>query len=216
MAVALPNGAILALATTYVALDTVSAITNANPAVVTTSASHGVATGGFIEMTSGWSRINNRIFRAASASGSSLALEGLNSTDTNLFPAGTGTGTFREISAWTQISQIMGLTTSGGDRKFVTYSFLEQDFESQLPDVSNAMSLQIDIADDPTLAGYIALKAANDSGALTGLRLTLKGGSIVLYNGYVSLNETPVLNKGAVNTVKATFSLQGLPVRYSS
>ena len=170
MSVKLPNGVTLALATTYAVADTVSAVTNANPAVATTSAPHGITTGDFVEVTSGWSRLNNRIVRAASASGSSLAYEGIDSSSTVNYPVGTGTGSIRAITAFTQISQILDLTSSGGEMQFTNYSFLEQDFESQLPTQASPMSMSISIADDASLAGYIALKAASESRALTGLK----------------------------------------------
>ena len=51
MSVSLPNGIIFALATTYASADTVSAVTNANPAVATTSGSHGITTSNFLEVT---------------------------------------------------------------------------------------------------------------------------------------------------------------------
>lgn len=216
MSVQLPNGAVLSLATTYGTTKTVSAITNAAPPVATTSAAHGISTGGIIEVVSGWNKITGRIFRAASASASVLSLEGVDATSTTLYPAGTGAGTLREITAFTQISQILNLTTSGGDMQFANYSFLESDAENQLPTQASAQSMSIEIADDPSLAGYIALKAAAASRALTGLKMVLPGGSILLYNGYVSLNETPTMTKGSIMAVKATFSLAGAPTRYAS
>jgi hypothetical protein len=191
-------------------------VTNASPAVATTSSPHGISTGNYLEVTSGWSRLNNRIVRAAPASGSSLTYEGYDSSSTTTHPAGTGTGSVREITAWTQIAQIMDANSSGGEMQFVQYSFLEQDFQSQLPTEASPVTITISIADDPTLAGYIAVKAAATSRALTGLRATLPNGSVILYNGYVSLTETPSFTKGQVMQVKATFSLQGLPVRYAS
>jgi hypothetical protein len=41
-------------------------------------------------------------------------------------------------------------------------------------------------------------------------------GSKLLYNGYVSFNETPTMNKNQVMQVTATFSLMSKPVRYST
>lgn len=216
MSVSLPNGVILALATAYAAADTVSALTNASPPVATTSAAHGITTGAFLEITSGWARINQRIARAAAASASVVSYEGFNTTSTTDYPAGGGTGSIREITAWTQIAQILDLTTSGGDMQFVNYSFLEQDFESQLPTQASPMSIALTIADDASLAGYAALKAAAGTRELVALKATLPSGSIILYNGYVSFNETPTMTKNQLMGVKATFSLQGLPVRYAS
>lgn len=216
MAVKLPNGIVFALATAYAAADVVSAVTNANPGVATTSAPHGVTSGAFIEVTSGWSRLNQRVVRAASASGSSLAYEGIDTSNLTAYPAGTGGGSFREITGFTQISQILELTSSGGDMQFANYSFLEQDFESQLPTQSSPMSLAMSIADDATLPGYIALKNAADSRSLVALKATLPDNSIIMYNGYVSFNETPTMTKGSIMACNATFSLQGKPVRYAS
>lgn len=215
MAVQLPNGVLISLATTYEAAKTVSALTNASPPVATSTA-HGFSDGDFVEVTSGWSKVNNRIVRVDDSLTNSFSYEGIDASSTTLFPAGTGTGSVREISAWTQIAQILTLSSSGGDMQFATYSFLESDVENQLPTQANAQSLSMDIADDSSLAGYIALKAAAASRALTGLKMVMPNGSILLYNGYVSFNETPTMTKGSVMAVKATFSLQGLPVRYTS
>lgn len=216
MAVKLPNGITFALATAYAAADTVSAVTNASPAVATTSAPHGITSGAFVEVTSGWSRLNQRVVRAASASGSSLAYEGIDATSIVNYPPGTGGGSVREITTFTQISQILELTSSGGDMQFANYSFLEQDFESQLPTQASPMSLAISIADDATLPGYIALKNAAETRALVALKATLPDNSIIMYNGYVSFNETPSMTKGSIMACAATFSLQGKPVRYAS
>lgn len=215
MAVALPNGVTLALATTYGSAKTVSALTNANPSSASATA-HGFTDGDFVEITSGWTRLNNRIVRVDAPTTDAFSVEGIDTSSTTLYPVGTGSGSAREITAWTQISQILELSTSGGDMQFATYSFLESDAESQLPTQASAMSLTLSIADDPTLAGYIALAAAAETRALTGLKATMPNGSVLLYNGYVSLNSTPSMTKGSVMACQATFSLQGKPVRYAS
>jgi hypothetical protein len=190
-------------------------VTNANPAVATTSAAHGITNGAFVEVTSGWSKLNNRIVRVANASASALDYEGINSVSTQNYPAGSGGGSIREITTWTQISQILELTSSGGEMQFTTYSFLEQDFESQLPTQSSPMTITISVADDPTLPGYTALKNAADTRALVGMKATLPDSSLILYNGYLSFNETPSMTKNSVMACQATFSLQGRPVRYA-
>lgn len=215
MAVSLPNGVLLALATAYAAADTVTAVSNANPAVATSTA-HGLSNGAYVEVTSGWSRLNNRVVRVANVTANTFELEGINTTDTEDYPAASGAGSVREITTFTQIAQILELTSSGGEQQFVTYSFLEQDFESQLPTQQSPMSMTMVIADDPTLAGYVALKAAAETRDLVALRATLPDGSKILYNGYVSFNETPTMTKNQIMGVTATFSLQGRPVRYAT
>lgn len=215
MAARLPDGSTVAIATAYGSPKAVTAVTNANPAVAT-SAAHGLANGALIEVTSGWQRVNDRIVRVANQASGTFELEGINSLAMQYYPAGSGVGSVREITTFTQISQILDFTTSGGEQQFATYSFLEEDFERQLPTVTSAQSISIGIADDPSLPGYQALKAAGEARAVRALRLTLPDGSLILYNGTISFNETPTLTKGSVMQVTATVSLQGRPVRYSA
>jgi hypothetical protein len=215
MAVALPNGVIISLGTTYGSPITVTAVSNANPAVATATG-HGLTDGDIVVVTSGWAKLNDRVVKVDQQSASTFELEGIDSSDTDDYPATSGTGSVKEVSAFTQITQILDLTTSGGDMQFVTYSFLEQDYETQLPTQSSPMTINMTIADDPALAGYIALKAAAESRAARALKLSMPDGSVIYYYGYVSFNETPTLSKNQVSAVRATFNLLSKPVRYSA
>ena len=214
MAAKLPDGAIVSLATTYGTVLTVSGITNANPAVATSTA-HGLVNGDIVTIVSGWSNLNNRVVRVSGVTVNTFNLEGIDTLSTILYPAGTGGGSAQKITAFTQISQILDFSTSGGEQQFSTFSFLEQNFETQIPTITSAQSVTISIADDPALPGYIALKLANDARAIRALRLALPDSSALYYQGYCSLNESPVITKGSVMSVSATFSLQSRPVRYA-
>ncbi len=214
MAVSLPNGIVLALATAYASTITVTAATNAAEAVLT--ATNTLVAGDYFEFVSGWSKANNRIFRAKSPSGTTVVAEGLDTSSTTLYPAGSGIGTIRKINTWTQITQIMGCTSSGGEPQYQTYSFLEQDFDSQIPTTTSAQSLALEIADDPALAGYQALKNVAQTRATTAMRATLPAGGVILYNAIFAFDETPSLSKGNLMSVKAGAALQGRPVRYAT
>ena len=214
MAVSLPNGVTLAIATAYAANLTVTAATNAAESVLTVT--NTLANGDYVEFISGWSRANNRVFRVKSVSGTNVTLEGFDTTLTTQFPSGSGTGTIRKINTWTQISQISGLTSSGGEPQYTTFSFLESDYDSQIPTTTSAQTLALEIADDPTLPGYIALRNVAQTRAQTALRATLPQGGFILYNGLWALDESPTLTKGNLMTVKAGCALQGRPVRYAS
>lgn len=215
MAVKLPNGVTLALGSSLGSAVAITALSNANPAVAT-AMGHGYSDNDIVLLTSGWGRINERVFKVDQLSADTFSLLGQNTTDTTVYPAGTGTGSAKEVTAWTQITQVTGLTSSGGEMQFANYSFLEEDFERQLPTQSSAQTLTLTIADDPSLTGYTALKAAADSRSLTPMRALLPDGSMILYAGIVSFNETPTMTKNEVMSVTATFSLQGRPVRYSA
>lgn len=215
MAVKLPDGATVSMQTAVGTSKTVSAVTNASTAVATSTA-HGLSNGAFVAFTSGWGRANNRVFRITNVTANTFDLEGLDSSSVTLYPAGSGIGSVLPITTFTQITQILDFTTSGGEQQFTTFSFLEQDFETQAPTVTSAQSISIGIGDDPALAGYIALKAAGEARAVRALRMTLPDSSFILYYGYVSFNETPTVTKGEVMQVSASFSLLSRPVRYAS
>jgi hypothetical protein len=215
MSYSVPDGSTLSLGTAFGSAKTITAITNANPAVASATA-HGFTAGDIVVITSGWERLNNRIARVASPTTDAFTLEGFDTSDTDLYPAGTSAGTATEVTAFTQITQILGVTTSGGEQQFATVSPLESEFEIQIPTNYSAQSLALEIADDPTLAGYTAIKAAAESRAVRPLLMLNKNGSKIYYYGYVSLNETPTKNKGQVDTVASSFALLSRPTRYAS
>lgn len=214
MSVSLPNGVTLAVATAYASSLSVTAASNAAEAVLTVT--NTLVAGDLVEFTSGWSRANSRIFRVKSPTSANLVLEGLDTTSVTLFPVGSGGGTIRKINTWTQISQIMNCTSSGGEPQYQTYSFLEQDFDSQIPTTTSAQSIALEIGDDPALAGYQALKAVALTRAPTALRASLPAGGVILYNGIYAFDETPSLTKGNLMAVKAGIALQNRPVRYAA
>lgn len=215
MAVSLPNGVLFAIGTTIDTEKAVSAISSANPAVAS-SAAHGYANGDLIVLRSGWNRANDRVYRVADQAANAFSLEGLDTTDAKQFPLGSSAGGARKVSGLTQIQQVLECTTSGGEMQFAQYSFLENDYESQIPTQSSAMTLTLSIADDPTLPGYIALKKAAASRSPVPLRAQMPNGSVILYYGYLSFNETPSMTKNNVMACQATFSLTAPPVRYAS
>lgn len=216
MSISLPNGAIVSIASGYGASKSMTALTNANPAVATLEASHGVVLGDYIEVTSGWSRLTDKIVRAGTVSTNDVQLEGYNTTSTSIYPAGTGTGSIREITGWTQLSQVLSSTSNGGEQQFLEYQLLESDAQKRIPTFKSAAGLTLSIADDPTLAGYILASTANDDRLARAVKIVLPNGAILLYNAYISLNKTPSLTVNEIMAVEVTLSLLNEPVRYAS
>lgn len=215
MSVSLPNGVIFNIASAYGSSAPITGVTNANPAIAT-SAAHGLSNGDFIELVSGWNKLNGKVVRVASSTTNSFALEGIDTTSVTLYPAGGGVGSFRKITNWVQISQILENTSQGGDQQFVTYSFLEEDVEHQIPTVKSASSIQFSIGDDASLPWYAILSAANDDRVPRAVKATLPSGSLLLYNGYVTLNKTPSMTKNQIMALQSTISLTSEPTRYAA
>ena len=216
MAISLPNGALVAIASGYGTAMDMTAVTNASPGVATLEASHGIIEGDIMEVTSGWSRLTDKIVRAGTVTTNDVQLEGIDTTLTSIYPAGGGTGTIREITGWTQLSQILTSTSSGGEQQFLNYQLLEADAEKRIPTFKSAAGLSFSVADDPTLAGYILASAANDDRLQRAVKITLPSGAVIFYNAYISLNKTPSLTVNNIMAVEVTLSLLNEPVRYAS
>ena len=216
MSIKLATGTQLAIASTYGTGFTITAITNANPAVATLSAAHGVIVGDIIEVNSGWDLIDKRLFRVSAVSTNDVTLEGLNTVSTTDYPTGAGAGTGREITAWTSITQIQSLETSGGDLNFADITTIADRTQKQIPTTRSPQQINLVLFDDPALAGYAAALAASTANALTGLRLVLPDSSRVLANGYWSLNPTPQINVNQPITAQLGFSAASLVTRYAT
>lgn len=211
-----PTGSTFFVASTIAAAKTVSSVTNATEAVVT-STTHGYSNGDIVIMFSGWGRLNKRAFRIKSVTTDTFVLEGCDTSSTTFFPAGSGIGTVQKISTWTQVTTVMNPKTNGGDPKKVTYKFIESDVEYSINDGFAATDYEIELdADSIGGAGYTALKSLTDLQTDTVLRIITKSGSFNLIPCTVALNESVQMQEGQINRVKAVFNGNNRAVRYAS
>ena len=210
----LPNGATLQIASTYGPAIPVTALSNANPAVAT-SAAHGLSDGDIIAVTSGWTRLNDRAARVAASLTGTFALENVNTTNLQPYPAGSGAGSVREVTGFVEISQITDVATTGGDQQFLTFGFLADDDDRQMPTTKNPITLTFTVADDPSKPYVAVCEAADDDKQARLLRLNLPGSSII-YNGYVSITSTPTMSRNNLMTRVISLALTGRPTRYAA
>lgn len=210
MAVSLPDGTIFSLAQTYATPAKMTALTNAAEAVATVTGGD-ISANDIVIVQSGWSKLNDRVVKM----GATNKMIGIDTTDTEVYPAGSGVGALIKASDFIQISQVLSSETSGGEQQFTTYSFLEDDFERQIPTRTSPVTLTLNIADDMTLPGYQALEKAAESRTAKVVKARLPSGAELYYHAYISLNQTPSLTKGEVMAVTATVSLLSRATRYA-
>ena len=211
-----PTGTILSLATVFATAKPVTAISNAAEASVSATA-HGFAVGDFVEITSGWGRLNKRAFRVKTSATDTFVLEGADTSSTELFPAGSSAGSVRKVSTWQQISKVMNPSNSGGEAKSITYKYLESDVEFSKNDGFSAVQETFDIdADEIGQAGYTALKTLTDVQSDTILKKTLKSGSIILTPCTVAMNENVKMQDGQINTCSVAISANNRITRYQA
>jgi len=213
MSVSLPNGALISIANGYGSAVTMSAVSNANPAVATATA-HGFVTGDFVEVTSGWSRLTGKVVKVGAVTASTFELLNIDSTILSIYPAGSGIGSVRKVTGYTQLSQILSSSSNGGEQNFLEYQFLEADAQKRIPTFKSAAGLTFTVADDTTLPGYQLAVVANDDRLPRAVKATLPSGSVISYNCYISINKTPTLTVNELMAFECTMSMLNEPVRY--
>lgn len=211
-----PTGTTFFIASAYAAPKTTTIVSNATEAVVT-SVAHGYTNGDVIEVTSGWGRLNKRTFRIKSVTTDAFALEGADTSNVTFFPTGSGIGSVRKVTTFTQITQVLGIQASGGDPKTVSYKYLESDVEFSINDgfASSQLSLELD-ADSIGTAGYTALKSLTDVQTDTCLRVNSRSGAVIYMPCTVALNEAVQFQDGQINRVPLAVNSNGRLVRYAS
>jgi hypothetical protein len=212
-----PNGTQFSFSTALGAAIPVTAITNADPAVA--SATAPPTDGSIVVVTSGWSALNDTVARTTGeVAGTSFELEGVDTTDTTIYPAGEGVGSVAVASSFVGLTQINDATMSGGEQQFYQFQYVEDKSgrQRQKPTYKNAMVLTLTMDYDPTLGWYDDLITVDQAGALIVLKTILPSGDTILYLGYPSFNPTPTFAKNTNQQVTATFSLVCRPIRYAA
>jgi hypothetical protein len=211
----LPNGATFEHAATYAAPLAFSAISNASEAICTVTGGT-LAVGDILLVTSGWTPLNNKVVRVKAATATAITLEGIDTTNVGIYPAGSGTGSLKKILTWVQIPQITDVGFSGGDQNYADIVFLEDQQGRQLPTDKSAASMVLTVADDPSLPYVPVVVAADAAQAPQAARLNLPGTDKLYYGAYTSFSLQPAVSRNNLLTRTVSLALQAAPTRYLS
>ena len=221
MAITLSTGATVAVAKTYspilsLAGTTITAISNASPASVT--ATHSLSAGDFVVIASSWGLLDMRVCRVAGVTGTTaFTLEGVDTSDTAKYPATTGIpATFRKITAWSQLSQVKGVSASGGAQQFADITSITDTVKRQIPTIKDAVTMTIDVFDDPALSWYTDVSVADDARSPYGLLMTFPNGSKLVANSYWSILDVPTMVTNEALMTQISLSYAAEPLRYST
>jgi hypothetical protein len=216
MAITRATGTLVAIASTYGTAVTMTAITNAAEAVATLGAGHGVVVGDYLEVTSGWDLLSARIVRAKTVATNDVTFEAINTVDVGRYPVGTGVGTIRRVTGWTNISQITrDFSVSGGGQNYANITTLVDAIEKQIPTTRSPVEVVLPVYDDPALPWYSVVNTASDSAAATALRMSFPGGSKLVANAYWSLQNVPTIEDSTLRS-QVALSFAAQPTRYAT
>jgi len=215
MAYSLPEGSSQQFSNTLASAKTVTAITNANPAVATCTG-HGYTTGDEIMLSSGWEGATDSVYKIESVDSNSFKILGLDSTDTSFFPTGSGGGSAQKLSAWTAIPQVLTISASGGDARFTDVNPLAKRNGIRIPTGFNATSVTLSLGFDATTPAYKTMVGISRSLSKVAFKQVLSGGSVQYGWGYLTVSEFPKLNNNQVNTVDAALTFLGRTMSYDA
>lgn len=213
MALYFPEGSSQQFSQTFASAKTITALTNANPAVAT-SVAHGFLTGDEILLNSGWEDATDSVYRVTALTADTFSIQGLDTTNTGFFPVGTGTGTAQKISGWTSIPQVLSISGSGGDARFTDVQLLAKRNSLKIPTGFNATSITMSLAHDAAQANYITMVGISRNLSKVAFKQVISGGSVTYGYGYMSVSEMPKLNSNQVNAVDAAITVLGRSISY--
>lgn len=190
---------------------TITAITKADPAVVTCTA-HGLANNDVVVLdVDGMAQVNDRAFRVKSVTANTFELEGEDSTGYDTFTAGT----FKKVATWSSMTTATGVNVSGGEPEFADITTIHDVIRKQVPTVVSPLTISLESLFDPADQALTKLKNATQTKTPRVCRFTFSSGSVMIFNSYVSAPGVPTGSaQQAVNT-PVTLSVQGLPKVYS-
>jgi hypothetical protein len=214
MAFNFPEGSRFQFSSTFASAKTISALSNANPAVATSTA-HGFITGDEILLTSGWEDAKDTIYKVTTIDANSFSIQGLNALSTSVYPAGTGIGSAQKISAFTDIPQVLTISSSGGDARYTDVQLLASRNATKIPTGFNATTTTLSLAHDPSQVSYQAMVDLSRTSTKVGFKVIGSGGTEYGY-GYMSVSEVPSRTANQVNAVNVAISYLGRTISYAA
>jgi hypothetical protein len=216
MAYAFPEGAKFYFSQTLATAKTLSAMSNANP-TVGTSVAHGYADNDELLLTSGWEDATDTVFKADQLTADTFSLLGLDTSNIGFFSAGGGAAsTTQKISGWTEIPQVLTISTSGGDPRFTTINPLARRNGINVPTGFNPTSITLTMGHDASNANYQTMLGISRALSKVAFKLQLSGGAVTYGYGYMAVSEVPSLNVNQANQVTAALSMLGRAISYAS
>ncbi|HEK1927597.1 TPA: phage tail protein [Proteus mirabilis] len=208
MAYNIPNGSRVYVASKYGKEVEFTTASNAAEAVLTVAASSGVKAGDIVQVISGWKRMSG-VYRVKAAAETSVTLEGVDTTDTERFPAGGGKGTLKTIQEWEVMPQVMTLSTEGGEQQTKEIQFLEDEQAETIDTYKSGIVQVYTFAHDAQLPIRKLLMKLDDTKQLTAIRFYNKrAGEDRYYSASVSFQRVPNTAINEVENVSARFSLK--------
>lgn len=193
------------------AAKTISAITNADPGVVT-SAAHGYSDGDIVLLeVNGMKEVNNRLFKVFGKDTDTFKLEDLDGAS-GIDTTGYGTftsGTAKKITLGTEITGCQNFEMQGGEPKFVDTSDVNNLDDTEEVVGATASRAVLTMKWNPANAGQQAMLAAYKVLDSRAFKISWPDGAYAMFYGTVGYAGNPGGGRGGVTTSPGAVALAG-------
>lgn len=197
----------------------ISAITKADPGVVTSTA-HGLSNGDYVVLdVQGMYQLTDRVFRVRNVASDTFELadtDGSSSIDTSDFDT-FSSGTAYEITFGTTVATITNLTGSGGEFESIDTTTIHVGRRTSVLGPASELEYTFDNIWDIEDGGLIAMKAASDLGNDRAFKFTFGvGGQIMVFVGRVGATLLPTGQAQGLVVTPGKVTMAGTPTFYVS
>lgn len=184
---------------------TITGITKANPAVVT-STSHGLSNGDVVVLDlAGMIELDGQAVRVANVAANTFECEGIDSTDFSTFTSGVANevtgwdtlGLATSLSVDQQTVDEIDITTLSDTQRRITYGFLSA--------VKGSIGSLWEAAD----TALLNLQNATKTKTGRAFKITFSDSSLAIFNGLVAMGDAFQMEQGQPAKTTCNFTLQG-------
>ena len=202
------------IASTFAAAKVISAITQADPGVATSTA-HGLANGtvGYLSGVEGMVQLEGQAARVANQVTNAFDLVGINTTN---FSAFSGSTDFITATAWLTVSESTSYQINGGAAEKLDTTTLIDVVKKEENGLLAAQSVDIGVIAMTSLSAAMAkIESAAQAGTKLLWRITLNDGAQRVFYGEPSLPGENV-QKGQVGTGSLNVSVKGYVLKLAA
>lgn len=207
-----PAGSRIFIQTAMAAAQSVSAITKADPGVLSYSGDD-PANGDYFALVNiaGMTELQDGVVKVSNVNAASNTYE-LTDQDTRDFTDFIS-GSMRKITFGAELEVATGFTISGGDTKFATYSLLKDKQELEIPVGYNKASASVPAIWDPQDAGMAFVRNAARTSQKLAMKIQFPDGLEMLFFGYVGASGLPsAQNAQSIMETNISISLATVPL----
>ena len=194
------------------AADTVTAITKANPAVLSATA-HGWNNGDLILLKiTGMRQLDYRVARVANKTIDTAELEGIDSTSYDTFVSGTA----EVITFGTSCATLQDVNGSGGDAEPILIKTIHEDQDFELPGNRSPLVYTFGSLWDPSDAALVALNGFDNSKSPAAIAFEFANGGKLYFCAYPSASLAANGQSGAPVTTPVSLRVRNRLTAYAS